>query len=236
MRTAVIIVAAGLGTRLGADRPKALVELGGRTLLSLALERAVQARGVERVVVVAPPTHMVQTEVAAREGLACASRESLPLVVVPGGAERHDSVANGLAEVGDVECVLVHDAARCLAPAELFERVIDAVAGGDVAVVPGLAVTDTIKRVDAEGVVIDTPARASLRAVQTPQGFRADVLRRAHAAHATHFGQSAVVTDDAGMVERLGLPVRVVPGLISAEKVTTPLDLERAQQRAKEQA
>ena len=236
MRTAVIIVAAGLGTRLGADRPKALVELGGRTLLSLALERAVQARGVERVVVVAPPTHMVQTEVAAREGLACASRESLPLVVVPGGAERHDSVANGLAEVGDAECVLVHDAARCLAPAELFERVIDAVAGGDVAVVPGLAVTDTIKRVDAEGVVIDTPARASLRAVQTPQGFRADVLRRAHAAHATHFGQSAVVTDDAGMVERLGLPVRVVPGLIAAEKVTTPLDLERAQQRVKEQA
>lgn len=197
-------------------------------MLSLALERAVQARSVVRVVVVAPPTHITQAEAAAREGLTCASREALPLVVVPGGAERNDSVANGLAEVGDAECVLVHDAARALAPAELFERVIDAVAAGDVAVVPGLAVTDTIKRVDADGVVLDTPPRASLRAVQTPQGFRADVLRSAHSAHS---GQAAAVTDDAGLVERLGLPVRVVPGLPAAEKVTTPVDLERAQRR-----
>ncbi|MDO5697386.1 MAG: 2-C-methyl-D-erythritol 4-phosphate cytidylyltransferase [Dermatophilus congolensis] len=222
MSSAVIIVAAGLGTRLGADRPKALVELAGRPLLSWATERASHTVGVERIVVVAPQGHLPEAERAARDGLAAASRESLPLVVVPGGAERHDSVANGLAEVGDVDCVLVHDAARCLAPVELFDAVVRAVESGDVAVVPGLAVADTIKRVDAEGIVVDTPPRAFLRAVQTPQGFRADVLRRAHA------GDVAGVTDDAGLVERLGLPVRVVPGHADAEKVTTQADLVRA--------
>lgn len=225
MRTAVIVVAAGLGTRLGADRPKALVELGGRALLSWALERAAQTTGVEHLVVVAPPGHLSEAETAAREGLTFASREALPLVVVAGGAERHDSVGNGLAAVGEVECVLVHDAARCLAPVELFDSVVGAVDFGDVAVVPGLAVSDTVKRVDAEGLVVETPPRASLRAVQTPQGFSVDVLRRAHA------GDVAGVTDDAGLVERLGLPVRVVPGHLDAEKVTTPFDLERARRR-----
>lgn len=230
MRTAVIIVAAGLGTRLGADRPKALVELRGRPLLSWAVERAAQTRGAERIVVVAPPGHLDEAESAARHGLAAAAREALTLVLVPGGAERHDSVTNGLAEVGRVECVLVHDAARCLAPVGLFDAVAAAIENGDATVVPGLAVTDTIKRVDAEGLVVETPPRSSLRAVQTPQGFRSDVLRRAHAGDAATAG----VTDDAGLVERLGLAVRVVPGHADAEKVTTPVDLQRAHRRLQE--
>lgn len=227
MRVAVIVVAAGLGTRLGADRPKALVELAGRPLLTWAVERAAQATGVGCVVVVAPPTHMGVAEAAARDGVAASSllRGHNPqLVVVPGGAERSDSVSNGLAGVdraGGADCILVHDAARCLAPVGLFDRVSAAVEAGDVAVVPGVAVTDTIKRVDAAGVVVDTPPRASLRAVQTPQGFRADVLRRAHAEVA------GAVTDDAAMVEQLGLPVRVIDGHGDAAKVTTPADLER---------
>lgn len=231
MRVAVIVVAAGMGTRLGADRPKALVELAGRPLLTWAVERAARAAGVVCVVVVAPPTHTDVAKAAARDGVVASYPSGgLPggqgpqLVVVPGGSERSDSVSNGLAGVdraGGADCILVHDAARCLAPVGLFDRVSAAVEAGDVAVVPGVAVTDTIKRVDAAGVVVDTPPRALLRAVQTPQGFRADVLRRAHAE------VTGAVTDDAAMVEQLGLPVRVIDGHADAAKVTTPADLER---------
>ena len=117
--------------------------------------------------------------------------------------------------------MLVHDAARCLTPVAVFDRVITAVAAGAVAVVPGTAVVDTIKQVDDEGLVVATPERASLRAIQTPQGFRRDVLERAHALATT-------ATDDAGLVERLGERVLVVEGDPRAFKVTTPSDLEAA--------
>lgn len=212
---------------MGADRPKALVELAGRPLLTWAVERAAQVAGVTAVVVVAPPSHVDVAEAAARVGVAASgvSGEAAPrLVMVPGGAERRDSVASGLAAVdaaGGADCILVHDAARCLAPVALFESVVAAVAAGDEAVVPGLPVTDTVKRVDERGIVVDTPPRSALRAVQTPQGFRPEVLRRAHAQ------ATGVVTDDAGMVEQLGVPVRVVVGHEDAAKVTTPADLER---------
>jgi 2-C-methyl-D-erythritol 4-phosphate cytidylyltransferase len=131
-------------------------------------------------------------------------------------------VAAGLAALSsEVAVVLVHDAARCLTPVSVFERVIGAVRGGAVAVVPGLAVVDTIKQVDAGGVVVATPPRSSLRAVQTPQGFRRDVLERAHAV-------SSEATDDAALVEALGEAVLVVEGDALAFKVTTPGDLDAA--------
>jgi 2-C-methyl-D-erythritol 4-phosphate cytidylyltransferase len=141
---------------------------------------------------------------------------------VAGGAERGESVAAGLAALSsDVEIVLVHDAARCLTPVEVFDRVVAAVRSGAPAVVPGLAVVDTIKEVDDSGTVIGTPDRGRLRAVQTPQGFRLDVLLRAHA-----LPDSA--TDDAALVERLGEPVLVVDGDPRALKITIADDLDTA--------
>jgi 2-C-methyl-D-erythritol 4-phosphate cytidylyltransferase len=142
--------------------------------------------------------------------------------VVAGGAERGDSVAAGLAALGpDVDVVLVHDAARALAPSELFDRVAAAVRAGAPAAVPGVPVVDTVKQVDEQGHVTATPPRATLRAIQTPQGFRRDVLERAHAVWSE-------ATDDAALVERLGLPVLVVDGDRRALKVTTADDLETA--------
>jgi 2-C-methyl-D-erythritol 4-phosphate cytidylyltransferase len=141
------------------------------------------------------------------------------LVTVPGGDTRRASVAAALAGLpAEVELVLVHDAARCLAPAGLFVAVARAAAGGLEAVVPVLPVADTIKVVEGD-VVTRTLNRSALRAVQTPQGFRRDILVRAHAA------ASGDATDDAGLVEQLGGVVHVVPGHQEAFKVTTPLDL-----------
>ncbi|WP_018158082.1 2-C-methyl-D-erythritol 4-phosphate cytidylyltransferase [Demetria terragena] len=207
--TGVVVVAGGMGTRLGADRPKALVEAGGEALVVHAVRRAQAVRGVQQIVVVAPRT---QLDEFAR--LLSDSAE-----VVAGGAERTDSVAAGLRRLRpEVEIVLVHDAARALAPPELFERVAAAVAEGFDAVVPGVAVTDTIKQVGPDGEVVATLDRAALRAVQTPQGFAREALVRAHA-----LGVQA--TDDAALVERLGGRVRVVEGDPMALKVTTPSDL-----------
>ncbi|EAP97083.1 putative 2-C-methyl-D-erythritol 4-phosphate cytidylyltransferase [Janibacter sp. HTCC2649] len=142
--------------------------------------------------------------------------------VVAGGAERTHSVSAGLAALHeDIGIVLVHDAARCLAPAELFDRLVVAVRAGHDAVVPGLPVTDTIKQVDEQGQVVATPNRSSLRAIQTPQAFRRALLARAHAS-----GLEA--TDDAALVEGLGVPVTVIDGDDLAFKVTTQSDLERA--------
>lgn len=143
-----------------------------------------------------------------------------PVTVVPGGVLRGDSVRIGLDRLGpQVETVLVHDAARALAPPELFQRVAQAVRASCPAVVPGLPVVDTVKAVDPDGIVVGTPDRSSLRLVQTPQGFLREVLVRAH----ERFGSDA--TDDAALVERLGVPVRVVPGDRHAHKVTTQEDL-----------
>ena len=144
------------------------------------------------------------------------------VTVVSGGAERTQSVSAGLAALrDDVDIVLVHDAARCLAPPALFDRLVAAVRAGAEAVVPGLPVADTVKQVDTDGVVVATPERSSLRAVQTPQAFRRSVLTRAHAS-------GAEATDDAALVERLGGRVLVIDGDDLAFKVTTAADLERA--------
>ncbi|WP_413785806.1 2-C-methyl-D-erythritol 4-phosphate cytidylyltransferase [Intrasporangium zincisolvens] len=220
-----MVVAAGSGSRLGADVPKAFVPLAGRPLLGHALRGALSCPGLHQVVVVAPAEWVQEAREACR--LAAAEHAQLAqhaphLAVVAGGAERGDSVAAGLSALdASVDIVLVHDAARCLTPPAVFARVVAAVEAGAVAVVPGTPVVDTVKQVDASGRVVATPDRASLRAVQTPQGFRRDVLARAHAV-------SSEATDDAGLVERLGEPVIVVEGDRLALKVTTPDDLEAA--------
>jgi 2-C-methyl-D-erythritol 4-phosphate cytidylyltransferase len=148
------------------------------------------------------------------------------VTVVAGGAERQESVALALAAVpAEIEIVLVHDAARALTPPRLIESVAAAVRAGHPAVIPVLPVVDTIKQVgpgEAGGpgeVVLGTVDRSVLRSVQTPQGFRHDVLASVHgsAAHAH--------TDDAGLVEKAGLPVTCVPGSELAMKITRPLDL-----------
>jgi 2-C-methyl-D-erythritol 4-phosphate cytidylyltransferase len=123
---------------------------------------------------------------------------------------------------GETPFVMVHDAARPLTPPELIRRVLAALRAGAPAVVPVVHLTDTIKAVDANGAVLGTPERSGLRAVQTPQGFRTEVLRRAYAR------EGAAATDDSALVENLGVPVQTVPGDPLAFKITTPLDLRLA--------
>ncbi|MEO7268907.1 MAG: 2-C-methyl-D-erythritol 4-phosphate cytidylyltransferase [Knoellia sp.] len=217
MTVGIILVAAGQGTRLRATQPKAFVRVAGTSLIEHAVTRAFGAAETTQIVIVAPASHLREAG-----ALVSAHPRAADITVVAGGAERTHSVSAGLAALrDDVDIVLVHDAARCLAPAELFDRLVAAVRGGHDAVVPGLPVTDTIKQVDADGRVVATPERGSLRAIQTPQAFRRAVLTQAHAS-----GLEA--TDDAALVEGLGVAVTVVDGDDLAFKVTTQTDLERA--------
>ncbi|GAA2519306.1 2-C-methyl-D-erythritol 4-phosphate cytidylyltransferase [Pilimelia columellifera] len=215
---AVVIPAAGLGLRLGGGTPKALREINGESILRRAVRTAAAAPSVA-LVAVAAPADRVEEVVALVAGVSGAR-----IRVVAGGASRQSSVAAALAAVVEaLPIVLVHDAARALAPASLFERVAAAVRDGAEAVVPVLPVADTIKRVSTPDRVAGTVDRAELRRVQTPQGFAASLLRTLHA------GAGAELTDDAGLVEAAGGAVRCVPGDELAFKVTTPFDLRIAQ-------
>ncbi len=222
MLVAGLVPAAGRGERLGPGAPKALREVGGQPLLVHAVRALSSARTVSLVVVAAP-----EQEVAFVRSLLAGVSGDAEVVVVAGGATRRASVAAALEVLPpDVDVVLVHDAARPLAPPELVDSVASAVdAGGADAVVPGMAMPDTIKQVDPAGRVEQTLDRKNLRAVQTPQGFRPDVLRRAHAAAA----DDDTATDDAALVERIGGTVLVIPGSEEAFKVTRPLDLVLAE-------
>lgn len=220
----IVIVAGGSGTRLGAEVPKAFARLAGRTLLSYAVERVARVGGLRSVVLVLPDGWLPDGAAFDHE----VSRHLPPgTCFVVGGAERSDSVRAGIERIDrGCDVVLVHDAARCLTPTSLFDAVVAGVRSGRDhgwgGVVPGLAVVDTIKTVDARGLIVDTPERASLRAVQTPQGFDADVLRTAYASGLT-------ATDDAALVEAAGHHVRVIEGDPLAFKITTPADLARAE-------
>jgi len=201
--TWAIVVAAGGGTRFGA--PKQFARLGGATVVDRSIATA--GRIVDQVVVVVP----------------AASDWSPPdgVLTAQGGATRSESVRAGLAQVpDDVSIIVVHDAARPFASVLLYRAVIDAVRAGADAAVPGLPVTDTLKRVAGERVV-DTIERAGVVAVQTPQAFRAPALRRAH-------DPSAESTDDAALIEAAGGTVVVVPGEAGNLKITVPADLETA--------
>jgi 2-C-methyl-D-erythritol 4-phosphate cytidylyltransferase/2-C-methyl-D-erythritol 2,4-cyclodiphosphate synthase len=217
-RVGIIVVAAGSGTRLGAGAPKGFVGIDRHTILRHALERVFRAP-LAQVVVVAPAGR----EGDARSDALEAAGERRDLVtVVPGGETRQASVAAGLAALwGDVEIVLVHDAARALTPPEVFERVIAAVEAGRDGAVPVLPVVDTIKRV-AGDEIIGVVDRSELSAAQTPQGFRRDILDAAYRAAAREF------TDDAALVADAGHGVAAVPGHPLAFKITTSADLDRA--------
>jgi 2-C-methyl-D-erythritol 4-phosphate cytidylyltransferase len=218
-QVAAIVPAAGRGERLGPGTPKALRLLGGVPLLVHAVRSLASARLVDLVVVAAPPD-----QVPAVRALLADHHQGATLQVVAGGGTRRESVRAALSALPDAfGVVLVHDAARPLAPVELIDAVAAAVRAGADAVVPGLPVTDTVKRVDGDRVT-ETVERSALRAVQTPQGFRRTVLEEAHLGLAD--GSS---TDDAGLVEQAGHAVVVVPGAEEAFKVTRPLDLVLAE-------
>ncbi|GGT55079.1 2-C-methyl-D-erythritol 4-phosphate cytidylyltransferase [Streptomyces purpureus] len=225
-RTAAVIPAAGRGVRLGPGAPKALRALNGTPMLIHAVRAMAASRAVSLVVVVAPPD-------GAGEVKNLLDTHALPertdYLVVPGGQTRQDSVRLGLEALPDaITTVLVHDAARPLVPVDTVDAVIEAVRDGALAVVPALPLADTVKQVQPgekgePEPVVATPERSLLRAVQTPQGFERDTLVRAHATVRDN------VTDDASMVEQLGLQVVVVPGHEEAFKVTRPLDLVLAE-------
>ncbi len=218
---AVIVVAAGSGTRLGHSEPKAFVPLGGDTILGVAVDAVLGMRETPHLVVVVPGDRVDETR-ARLEPVAEAA--SAPLDVVAGGDTRQASVALGLAVLPHVvDSVLVHDAARPLTPSIVFDEVLAAVRARGHGVVPALDVVDTIKRVGPHGRVLETVDRSQLAAVQTPQGFPRSALQAAYAAAATEF------TDDAALAASAGLAVDVVPGDARSFKVTLPSDLRRAE-------
>lgn len=213
MRLAAIVPAAGRGERLGQPVPKALVQIGGLTLVVHAVAALFRA-GIDIVVVAAPYDAIEDV------------RRTVPrALVVAGGTDRRESVKNALdAMPADVDAVLVHDAARPFAPDDVVQRVVAALQAGVPAVIPVVPLVDTVKRVDGSGAVVETIDRSTLRAVQTPQGFRREVLAAAHAADPAYD-----VTDDASLVEAMGVEVHTVPGDQRGFKVTTPWDLAVAE-------
>ena len=202
-----IVVAAGSGTRFGGL--KQFEQLGSRRVVDWGITTALRASEGVVVVLPADATPFASGDVRS----------------VAGGATRSASVRNGLEAVPeDASVILVHDSARPFASLDLFDRVIDAVRAGADGAIPGVAVTDTVKRVGADGTIIATVERADLRAVQTPQAFRSGALRDAYIG-----GNEA--TDDAAVVEAAGGRVVVVQGDPENRKITTPADLEWARQR-----
>ncbi|WP_420175946.1 2-C-methyl-D-erythritol 4-phosphate cytidylyltransferase [Luteococcus sp. OSA5] len=210
-----LVVAAGSGSRLGGEVPKALVQIDGRPLVRWSVE-AMVAGGCQRVVVVVAAP-LVDDFRAALAGV------SVPLQIVVGGARRQDSVANGLAAAGEQGIVLVHDAARPFVPVDVVRSVHEAVAQGAACVIPVVPVIDSIRR--ARGVSSHVVDRSELVAVQTPQGFDLATLRESHEQAAL---QGLEVTDDAAVCEAAGHPVLLVAGAREAMKVTEPFDIHVA--------
>ncbi|GAB3530640.1 2-C-methyl-D-erythritol 4-phosphate cytidylyltransferase [Arthrobacter monumenti] len=242
MKTGIIIVAAGSGERLGYGIPKAEVPLAGEPILAYALRGVIASGVADKICVAVPRSDKLLRELCQDSSITTpvGDVECPPIVAVDGGSTRSDSVRQGLAALGeDVDVVLVHDAARALAPPEVFQRVAHALAEGAQAVIPVRTMVDTVKVVEhapadqvsiAQEVVTQTPDRTRLRIVQTPQGFTVDALARAHAsAELFDDEQSAAVTDDAMLIEALGIPVYAVPGSDLSLKITTPTDLVLAE-------
>jgi len=208
--SAAIIAGAGMGHRLGAQIPKALIQIDGLTLIERAF--ASLSTVVDEIVITAPAGYEEQFRAIVGESA----------TVITGGVLRSDSVNLALKSLSpSTKYVLVHDAARALATSELASRVLHELQSGESAVIPALNVIDTIKEVDRDGYVRNTPDRSSLKAVQTPQGFAVEVLKRAHEA-------SQDATDDAALVEALGIKVKTIPGEARAMKITNPEDIATA--------
>ncbi|MET4781266.1 2-C-methyl-D-erythritol 4-phosphate cytidylyltransferase [Glaciihabitans sp. UYNi722] len=217
---AVIVVAAGSGSRLGGSEPKALVAVSGRPILEHALDSIFAMSFAVQVIVVAP---MARLDDVRRISRAVAGAAIDSIQVVAGAETRQGSVAAGIEALApSIKVVLVHDAARAFAPAGLFEAVSAAVIETSAGVIPALPVTDTIKKMDA-GLAVATIDRSELVAVQTPQGFPRNDLVAAYAAASEDY------TDDAALFAAAGHPVSVITGDARAFKITTPWDLRRAE-------
>lgn len=221
---AVVLPAGGAGTRLGARTPKQFLTLDGVPILAVTARRFAVHPAVAEIVIVAPAALVGRTERLVRRHVPRAR-----VIVVAGGAERQDSVAEGLRAVPPARAfVVVHDAVRPFVTRALIDAVLAAARAAGAAIC-ALPITETVKRV-REGAVETTVDRSGLWAVQTPQAFRADLLREAHD-KALRDGVRG--TDESMLVERLGHPVRVVPGLPGNVKITTPDDLRRARRPAR---
>ena len=206
-KTAAIIAAAGMGHRLGANLPKALVKLLDKTLVEHAVANLSPV--CELIIVTAPSGYEAEYSKILGD----------QVEVITGGVLRSDSIRLAISKIpAKYEYVLVHDAARALASTTLASSVLSQLIQGEQAVVPALSVIDTIKEVDAKGYVRNTLDRSALKVIQTPQGFTRSVLERAHTA-------SEDATDDAALVEALGIAVKVITGEEGALKITTPSDL-----------
>ncbi len=224
MFVSAIIAAGGRGVRLGADQPKQFLDIGGRSLLDLSLDALMASERIDEVVVAVPAEHL-QGAAQARQGLA------KPVAFVGGGARRQDSVAKAFARTNAVaDIILIHDAARPFVSADLIAKTIDG-ARAHGAAIAAIPVRDTVKQAGAAATdgsrpIITTIPRETIFLAQTPQAFRREVLERALSE-----GDGVDATDEAMLVERLGLPVHVVSGDPDNIKVTTAGDLEAARAR-----
>jgi len=215
MKTAVIIVAAGRGRRMGSSLPKVFLPLAGQTVLARSVRAFLHHPRIARVVVA------VADEAATRRAL---GEDAGRVAMVAGGERRQDSVLSGLASIGDADIVLIHDAARPLVEPSLIDAVIVA-ASKYGAVVPVTPVAATVKRLGGDGFVAATVPRQEFGLAQTPQGFQAKLLRRAFESG----NDDETATDDAALVERLGVRVRAVEGSPRNIKITVPADLALAE-------
>ena len=217
----LLIPAAGMGKRMGSDRNKLLLELKGKPLLAWTLLAAEASQTIKWIGIMGQ-----SYDFPAFSQIIKQLPLSKPIQLVQGGDTRQQSVYNGLAALPDsADRVLIHDGARCLATPELFDRCTEALhlCQGLIAAVP---VKDTIKIVNSDYVVIDTPSRSNLWAAQTPQGFEVKLLKQCHE-QGKKLGWE--VTDDAALLEKCGFPVKVVAGEETNLKVTTPIDLTIAE-------
>jgi 2-C-methyl-D-erythritol 4-phosphate cytidylyltransferase len=219
MRVTAIIAAAGLGTRMGGPVNKHLLQLAGRPVLAHTLSTFQHCPAIDDVVLVGGQERLDAYQLLVQEYGFSKVRS-----IVRGGETRQESIANGLAALGDAEIVVVHDGARPLVSQHVIIMCVEQakIHGAAIAAVP---VKDTIKTGTPEGFVADTVPREGLWQVQTPQVFRTEILRRAQQAALGIF----VATDDAMLVERLGLPVNIVQGDYSNIKITTSDDLAVAE-------
>lgn len=219
---ALVVVAAGQGQRLGAGKPKAFVDLVGRPLLTHAIESIIALPDLAQLIIAVPESHLVE---AVQIGAELIGDLPISFEVVLGGETRQASIANALAELSDEsQIVLVHDAARALAPTSLFASVAASVRATGTSSLPVMRVVDTIKRIEGE-TVLETVDREVLRSAQTPQGFVSADLRAAYASAEAEF------TDDAALMQAAGHRIIAVDGDERAFKITTPADLAAAELR-----
>lgn len=221
LKVSALLVAAGSGSRLGMNVPKALVEVGGVALVVRSARALANEVRITALVVVAPPGFESRVLGKLTQGWTW----PFPIEIVPGGTERQDSVRAGLGAAGKADLIAIHDAARPFVDARTIDDTVTA-AHEHGAAVAGIPARDTIKEIDADGWVVATPPRARLWHVQTPQVFRADLLRTAHE---RALEDQSIATDDSALVERLGVRVRMVRGTPENRKITTADDLRWAE-------